>query len=349
MPVHYDKAKKRWRFSFRRRIDGRRYTATKLLPKGWSQRQAEEYDRKESASIYAQAAGIEKPRLTLAGAVQLYLDHRCPELANGKKVAQDLAHLFDLIASAHLDEAADVAERYISENTGRLSVGTLHNRIAYLKAAVRYARKKHRYGRDLPDYAADIPVPVPNNQREVYARLPELNKLWKAFDNEEAMALFKMAFYMGLRWRAELLPRKPEDIHKNGKDTWLHIGFTKNGKPVMKPVHPAVIDCLKFIPFEFGDSHFYRAWGDAVGKIGRPDLKPHDLRHSLASEVLSREGGTLDNVRAALHHRSLQAADRYAHLYPERMKAILLGVGQKVAHHASNPKADRPRKNSTSS
>lgn len=331
MPVHFDKDKKRWRFSFRRRIDRNRFQATKLLPAGWSQRQAEAYDRAESARLYAQATGVEKDRLPLAPAVQFYLDHRCPDLKNGKKVAQDLAHLIDLIEGAFLDQVADVADRYAKANPS-LSAGTLHNRLAYLRAAVRYARKRHKYGQGLPDYAADMHVPTPNNERQVYARLPVLNQLWEAFEEDEARALFKMDFYMGLRWRAELLNRETEHIQRNGRDVWLQIGVTKNGRPVMKPVHPAVKNCLKYIPFQHGDSWFYKQWHAATAKIGRPDLLPHDLRHSLASEVLSRKGGTLDDVRAALHHLSVQASKRYAHLYPERMQAILLGVGEKIAH-----------------
>lgn len=343
MSVHFDKDKKRWRFRFRRRINGERFQLTKLLPAGWSQRQAEAYDRTESAHLYATATGIEKGRLPLAGAVTLYLDHRCPSLKNGKKVAQDLAHLYDLIEPAYLDQVADIGDEYIKLHP-ELAPATLHNRLAYLRAAVRYARKHHKYGRDLPDYAADLHVPVPNNERQVYARLPELSRLWKAFDEPEARALFKMVFYMGLRWRAELLNREAKHMQKNGADTWLQIGLTKNGRPVMKPVHPAVKDCLKFIPFQHADTWFYIQWKAAATKIGRPDLHPHDLRHSLASEVLSRPGGTLDDVRAALHHQSLQASDRYAHLYPERMQAILLGVGEKIGHQGPKKKPAKPVK-----
>lgn len=325
MSVYFDKAKKRWRFSFNRIVDGQRYRSTKLLPQGWSRAQAEAFDRQEGARLSAQATGIETPRLPLAGAVQLYIENRVPTLGNGRKVIQDLNHLYAEIESAYLDEVSELASKYVRDNR-HLADGTLHNRLAYLRSAVRYAYRHHRYGDR--DYSDRMIVPRPNNDRQVYARLPELNRLWKALPLE-ARALFKLVFYMGLRWRAELLTRSDTDIERNGKDVWLRVGVTKNGRPVMKPVHPAVHDCLKWIPFPHADSWYYDRWRAAVETIGRPDLKPHDLRHSLASEVLSRPGGTLDDVRAALHHKSLQAADRYAHLYPERMQAILHGIGQK--------------------
>jgi integrase len=336
MSIYFHKAKKRWRYSFNRIIDGVRYRSTKLLPAGWSQRQAEAYDRQKGGRLYAQAAGLESDRLTLAGAVQLYLDHRCPELANGKKAAQDLAQLYSYIEGAWLDQVDDVATAYQAEHSKSLAPATIRNRLAYLRAAVRYARRKHKYGRSQPDHAAGMSMPEVNNSRQVYAKMPELAKLWKAFEDDEARALFKMVFYMGLRWRAELLTRKPEHILRNGADVWLEIGRTKNGEPIMKFVHPAARPCLKFIPFQWTDRYFYDRWHAATAAIGRPDLHPHDLRHSLASEVLSRPGGNLDHVRAALHHKSLAAAQRYAHLYPERMKEILAATGRHDRAHGKS-------------
>lgn len=327
MPVYWDADKKSWRFTFNRIVDGVRYRSTKRLPRGWSRAQAEKFDRQESGRLAAEAAGLEKPRLPLAGAVALYVKHRCPDLRNGRKAAQDLAHLTDEIEGAWLDQVDDVATRYEEEHRSALAPATIRNRLAYLRAAVRYARRVHKYGKGLPDASADMVLPSVENERQVYARLPELNRLWRALKEPEARALFKMVFYMGLRWRAELLPRAAVDIHRNGDEAWLKIGVTKNGRPVMKPVHPAVRSSLKFIPFQHGDTWFYDQWRAAVAAIGRPDLRPHDLRHSLASEVLSRPGGTLDDVRAALHHVSVQAADRYAHLYPERMRDIIFGIG----------------------
>lgn len=338
MPVHFDTDKKRWRFRYRRRVDGKRYQLTKLLPQGWSRAQAEAYDRKECGRLFAENAGLTTPRLPLAGAVQLYLDHRCPELKNGKKAAQDLAHLLPKIETAYLDQVGDVCAEYVKENR-KLSAGTLHNRLAYLRAAVNYARTEHKYGKGLPDYTIDMSVPTPDNERQTYARLRELRRLWAKLE-PEARACFELAFYMGLRWRAELLPRQPEDVRRNGGDVWLAVGVTKNGREVMKPVHPAVRHHLKRLPFTYGDTWFYKRWRKAAKAIGRPDLKPHDAaRHSLASEVLSRPDGSLDKVRAALHHQSLQSAQRYAHLYPESMKAIIHAIGGKKIGHRKRRKA----------
>ena len=340
MSVYFDKNKKRWRFDFSRRLAGQRYRASKLLPAGWSRNQAEAYDRAQCASLYAQATGIEKPRLPLAGAVKLYLDHRIPQLKNGKKAAQDLAHLFHEIEAAWLNEVAELATRYELAHP-ELAPGTIRNRLSYLKAAVRYAYRKHAYGDR--DYTDRMMLPDPNNQRQRYERLPALNKLWRALPGE-ARALFKGAFYMGLRWRAEFLPRKPEDVARVDGETWLQIGITKNGLPIMKPVHPAAMECLRFLPFQHGDGWFYDRWHAAMAKLGLKDFRPHDLRHSLASEIRAR-GGTLEDVQGALHQVSRQSAERYAHLYPERLQSVIFGVGgQKVTTQGKRAKSRKVAK-----
>lgn len=342
MPVHFDKEKKRWRFRYRRRHHGVRYQLTKLLPQGWSRAEAEAYDREESGRVFAETTGVRKRRLSLAGALKLYLEHRCQELKNGAKAAQDLQLMDEYTSPALLDQVSDVATRYDLDHRGKLAPATIRNRLAYLKAAVRYAYRKHGYGDR--DYTDRMSLPAANNERQVYARLPELAKLWKAIKEPEARALFTLVFYMGLRWRAELLPRQKSDIRRLNGETWLQIGQTKNGRPVMKPVHPAAMSSLRHIPFTHHDTWFYTQWHAAVAAIGRPDLRPHDLRHSLASEIVSR-GGTLEDVRGALHHESLQASKRYAHLYPERVRDVLMGVGgRKVGHRAKPQSRSKKRK-----
>lgn len=352
MSVYWDTSKKRWRFSFNRKVrrgaERRRIRATKLLPKAWSQRQAEKYGRDESARLYAEATGIEQPRLKLLPAVKLYIDHRCPNLRNGKKAAQELLNLvLDMdLATRYLDEVGDIATEYEKKHGARLAPATRRNRLSYLKAAVNYARKKHKYGKGLPNFTEEMDLPVPHNERQVYAKLPELRLLWKRTPEMDARAVFTLTFYLGLRWRAELLTRLPEHIVRNGRDVWLEIGRTKNGDRIMKYVHPEARWALDCIPFERGDGYYYRRWHRGAAAIQRPEMKPHDLRHSLASEIISRKGGTLQDVMAALHQRSTQAAKRYSHLYPERLKAILRATGgrRKIAHRKRGPGAVKVRR-----
>ena len=342
MPIYFDQKRGSWLYQFDRIINGNRVQANHRLPKGWRRDQAEEYDRKTSGEIYAEKSGLTLKRLTLAGAVVLYVENACPTLKSGKKIAQDLHRLTDYISNKWLDETEDVAGKYIKDQTGKLANATIHHRLSYLRAAVRYARKYHQYGKGQPDHASFMPMPQVDNQRQFYLTLAELNALWDAFDDPKARALFKLTFYLGLRWREELLTRKREHVIVNGDDVWLDIGRTKNGKPVMKYVHPDARASLDYIPFKEpvgrgsgrrvgragSDSYFYDRWHKAVALIGRPEVHIHDLRHSLASEILSRPNGTLEQVKSALHHVSIVSAQRYAHLYPTRQKEILADIGK---------------------
>lgn len=68
--------------------------------------------------------------------------------------------------------------------------GTIHNRIAYLKPACRYAWRKHGVCENDPTQRMELPA---NNERHVYLRVRDLNRLLKCFDDREAQALTKMA------------------------------------------------------------------------------------------------------------------------------------------------------------
>lgn len=327
MPVYFDKAKGRWRFTFNRVINRVRHRASRLLPQGWNRSQAETYDRKQSADLYAQASGIQQPQGLIDQAVALYLQHKTPTLRDGRKAAQDLAHVLPWFEGRTFDQLGDIAAAYIKDNPG-LSPATLRNRLSYLRAACRYAWKRHKLGDRARIPGADMELPSPDNAREVYHDPQELARLWAAFDDPEACALFKLAFLTGLRWRAELLPRKPEDVVRNG-GIWLRVATTKNKSPRMVPVVPEAAALLRFLPFERHDRTYYAAFVRARERAGLTHSVAHDLRHTLASAIISGQG-TLSDVGAALGHRSVQASRRYAHLYPAHLRTVLEAVSKKM-------------------
>jgi len=95
----------------------------------------------------------------------------------------------------------------------------------------------------------------------------------------------------------------------------------------MVPIHPAISKEIKMLPFTGHWRNYYKSFERARKKAGLPHVRMHDLRHSLASEIISN-GGTLSDVQAALHHESVASSKRYAHLYPERVRAVMLRVGR---------------------
>lgn len=339
MPVYYDKDKERWRFTFNRIIAAQRTRATKLLPKGWSRTQAEKYDREETARLYAVASGVEKPEPTIGDAVTLYIEYRLPKLRTGKRIAQELAHLFSYIEGKPMSKVAEVAREYMKENAD-LMEGTHHNRLAYLKAACRYAWKKHKLTE--LDPTGQMDVPKPDNRRHVHIPVEKVRELLKAIEDEETRALFTLAFRVGSRWVKGVHPRQPEDVHRVGRDVWLHVGKTKNGSPRMKWVHPDAHWTLKHIPFQYTPEHYYRKFCDARVRVGLPGFWAHDMRHVIGTDIRKR-GGSLEDVGAALDHDSYQSSERYSHIVPAQIKRVLAGVGSGGKMHTRRSKKTRKK------
>lgn len=321
MSIAWDKRTKRWRFFFDRTIGANRARSSKLLPKAWSHAQARAYNEREEARLYALATGIQRTedRPLIAKAVQLYLDYRVPELRGGKKYAQDLAQLVDWIEGRALQDLPDVAREYRADNA-ELAPATLRNRLAYLKAACRYAYRRHELGDR--DYTERMELPAVHNERHEYIEVPQFGRFLGHVKDREARDLFTLAFYTGLRWRANILTLRPEHILRRSGQVWLIVARTKNDAPLMVSVPPAAQDALRSIPFGRSDNVYYEAFRAARRKIRRPGLRPHDLRHSLAS-VLVSAGATLPEVGAVLGHKSVQATKRYAHLYPARVAELV--------------------------
>lgn len=318
MPIYFDKAKRAYRYQFNRTVGGRRLRASRMLPPAWSAAQADAYDRRESARLYAVATGIEQEAPLVDAAVALYLTHRVPQLRNARDTAQALAILLPAYAGRPLTDLPDIAREYAAAHP-ELAPATVRNRLAYLRAAVRYAFREHGIG--TADHSARMRLPRANNKRHVYLRVEQMEALRRAVPGDDAIAkdtraIIRIAFYTGLRWVSELLPRAPADVRRVGRQQWLLIAHTKNAEPKMVPVHPAIAQDLKRLPFKHHWRTYYAKFEEARAAAELAHVNMHDLRHSLASALIS-QGETLAVVGKALGHKSSQSTERYAHLYPE--------------------------------
>jgi len=327
MSIAWDKRNRRWRFYFDRSVAGSRARSSKLLPAAWSLAQARAYDKSEEGRLYAVASGIapvdDRPPITRA--VQLYVDHRLPELRNGRKAAQDLAHILPALAGKSLQDLPDVARQYRADHPD-LAPATIRNRLAYLKAAVRYAYRRHGLGDR--DYSERMEMPTVRNERHEYVEAADFHRGLKAVKDPIAAAILTLAFYTGLRWRSNLLTLQREQIVRRGRGVWLSIPRTKNDAPLMVPVHHDAQDALRAIPFEIGEHKVYQAYKALRGRLRRPGLHIHDLRHSLAS-MLASQGATLSDVGAVLGHKAVQSTKRYTHLYPSRVAEVMDRIPRK--------------------
>ena len=320
MPVSFDKRNAAWRFRFRRTIAGQLVRSSKLLPKDWTRGKAEAFDRAESSRLYGIASGVIKDDPLIETAVENYLKANT-HLRNWKKCAAELAILHPYYAGRGFSAMPDIAQEYAKCG---LAPATIKNRLSYLRAACRWEWKR---GAGDADPGARMQMPSVRNERQRYIEFATVNKLAAEVDHPDTQAVILLAFFTGLRWITELCPRTKDDIHKSNGITWINAGTTKNGAPRMIPVHPSAVKYLDQLPIHTPARTIYGDFRRACDRLEITNLRLHDLRHSLASSIIS-SGGTLAQVQAALGHVSVVSSKRYSHLYPESLKDTIWKIGK---------------------
>lgn len=318
MPVHRDKKAGCYCFTFDRYIDSQRVRARKLLPKAWSQAQADAYDRQESARLYAIASGITRQDFTIDDAVKAYISDRCKELKSGDNAARELMLMFWAYQARPMSALSDVCKAYAIKMRDSLAPATIKNRIRYLTAACRYGWKHH--GMSEHDPAEAVIVPTVRNERQMYITREQMLRLARACDHRPTRAVIRIAFYSGMRLGEIMRAKRIAGC--------FVLDDTKNGNPRIVPIHPRINTCLKYkMPTRYIIGYHFRM---ARSKVGMEDLHIHDLRHSAASELINN-GVDLYTVGAVLGHKSNASTKRYSHLATDSLRAAIGKIGKKAA------------------
>ena len=343
MPIRWDKRNRRWRYEFDRYIAGVRQRTTRLLPAGWSQAQADAYDRAEGGRLYAVATGVGQADPLIESAVALYLKDK-RTLKSHRQAAEHLA----AIAWAYMGQpmsalarvAAEVNERRhveaCTDSRGRvraahdLADATVKQRLALLKAACRWAWKAHHLTPHDP--TARMVLPAVSNERHVYRSRLQMLQACRACTNRMARVAIRVAFYSGLRLGEQFRVEPQGDV--------LLLADTKNGDRRAVPVHPRIAHLVKHLPLTDPKITVQRAWERARDKVGLQGTHLHDLRHSTASEMINA-GVDLYTVGQVLGHRDPRSTARYAHLSLDAMAVAVRKIGRKAPH--TGTKKDRPK------
>lgn len=328
MPIRWDSRNKRWRYEFDRVIAGQRKRASKLLPKGWSQAQADAFDRRESGRLYEVATGGQRPDPLIDDAVVHYLRDKA-HLKSHREATENLAAIAWAYAGRTFADLPEVARLVNATREGVragvvLKDATVKQRLALLKAACRWGWKAHAMGDHDP--TTRMQMPAVRNERHVYATREQMLRLARAADRHDVRVLIRTAFYTGMR-KGEL--RRVEVA--GGA---LHLADTKNGTRRSLPAHPRIRTCLRYLPLTTPESTLDKGWQQARAKCGLEHLHLHDLRHSAASEMINADVD-LYTVGAVLGHKDPRSTKRYAHLTHERLAAAVGSIGRKVPHKAA--------------
>lgn len=321
MPIYRDSKRGCYVFEFDRRVHGRRVRTQKLLPRAWNRAQADAFDRKESARLYALTTRSGGAEYTIDEAVSVYLRERIAQLKHGKNTARELALMLDYFEGQPLSNLPDVCADYRkqarNDKTGEpLAPATIKNRIRYLTAACRYAWKHAGMGETDP--AARVVVPPVRNERQVYITRTEMLRLARACPHPGVRAVIRIAFYSGMRYS--------EIVRAEVAGSAFVLADTKNGDPRIIPMHPRIRAAAALPrPRRSEVDYWYPLARNAAGL---PHVRIHDLRHAAAAAMVNA-GVSLYTVGAVLGHRSTQSTKRYAHLATETLSDAVAMIGRR--------------------
>lgn len=316
MSIYKDKPTGRWRFDFDHRVDGARVRRRQLLPAGYTRAEAEAFDRAESKALWAITRGHVKPRHHIGEAVALYFRERIPELKAGENAKREIEAWQDWWEGRPLDQLAAVCQQYAADQAGALKPATIKNRIAYLRAACRWAWKRHSLGDHDP--GERVVAPEVKNARAVTVSRADVLRLARACQHRGVRALILIAFYSGMR---------VSEIQRARRAPGMFVLLdTKNGEPRLIPMHPRIARAAK-VPMPDRSKIDYW-WPLAREACGLQHVTLHDLRHSAATEMVNA-GEDLATVGKVLGHKSPASTQRYAHHSTERQALAVGKIGLK--------------------
>jgi integrase len=226
---------------------------------------------------------------------------------------------------------ADVARLHarVGEANGHYSA---NRTLALLRTMFNKAREWESTKADNPVHGIE---PFDEEKRERYLSLEELQKVNAALVAENDWrwhAYFPLSLMLGTR-KSELLAMKWPDIDFAAR-TW-RIPQTKSGKPHLLPLPAAAIAILESLPSrntsewvfpgEGKSGHLMepsKSWQRIRRRAGVPDVRIHDLRHTLGA-WLTEQGINLPLIGRALNHSQAATTMRYAHASLNGVRAAL--------------------------
>jgi integrase len=262
-------------------------------------------------------------------------------------------HVASYVAPSYLEKLGDYCRNHIAPYFGEVPITDLTG-----DAVAGYARHRLAKGikpqtvnkelvaiRRMLAYCEDIGAIAQVPRIKMVRAVPR--RIWRLLTDDQVevllaelprrvLAFYVVAAYAGLR-RGELWSLRWEDVdldagilHVRPKGNWT----PKGRKARVVPLHERVVDSLRGLPIGtqtdlvFGKHEHRRAFQAAAKRAGLGHVRPHDLRHSLASNLLAG-GADPISVRDILGHADLRTTNEYSHTTIERMKKAIVRVGSR--------------------
>jgi integrase len=192
-----------------------------------------------------------------------------------------------------------------------------------------------------------------NGARERYLTQEEVGRLLDELSSTshvQVSQVILLLLYTGAR-KSEILRARWEHVDLNAR--MLMVPVSKSGRRRHIPLSDSALEVLRELPRYEGvpwvfynpttgkpPVSIYNAWDTIRNRVGLPEVRLHDLRHSFAS-FLVNSGSSLYEVQRLLGHYDPKVTMRYAHLSPESLINAANKVGRMVHENRVGSRRER--------
>lgn len=312
-----------WWYSFA--VKGKMYRGTCRTS---NEQEAKEYHDRIRAEAWRGRLLGDKPRRTLAEAIEKYLsdhedkrswrdDYRSANWWKDQFKSAKVEYFDELSASIIRDIRDDEVGR--PGRRGPVKPATVDRKLAFLRSVLRAAKLKWEWVDDVPF----VELFNEEDERERYLEPHEVERLVRALPEPfNYMAL--LAVSTGLR-QANVFQLQWSEVNLAGRYIRLPGVRMKNGKPFSVALNETSVAVLRaqvgkheqyVFAKEDGTPHEWlpsRMWAETLEKAGLEDVRWHDLRHTWAS-LMRQSGVSLADLQEMGGWKSTKMVQRYAHL-----------------------------------
>lgn len=304
----FDKTERIWRIRFALPGQrGRSYRAS--LGPEWTERQVIEH----VANLRRQAVDgtLGRQDRLISDALEIFLE-RAEEFKGYTKLTGHVKAIWPWIDGKRFSEIGEIARNYRRFQKGKISGATINRRVAILRRVTSIAWKELGW--------IDRPVHFEmarEKPRTTHLTMEQVEQLVSKLTHQATIDAVWIAVCSGMR-QGEIWSLTQRSV----RGDVLVLDDTKNSDPRICPILPQMREAVARLPMPVTHRSVFRHFKVAAKKIGMPDLRFHDLRHTTASLIINA-GGTLKDVQEVLGQRSAASANRYAHMITERKRTVL--------------------------
>lgn len=233
-------------------------------------------------------------------------------LSHARITRTHLGHmrLTDCVAGATTMKEAMIAQG--------LSPQTINRRLAVARRVLNLAYKQWGWLKEPLAQKIEL-MSEKGCDRHIYLTQEEVTGLLLSM-TDDVMAFVLLLSYTGLR-KSEARRIDPA-VH------WRtpNIRFdskTKGGRPKVVPLHESLHWVMDHAPFDFTEHKIRSQFESARERMGHPEWRMHDLRHTFASWLAENPSVALTTIRDLLGHSNLAVTSRYAHLREDTRQAAI--------------------------